>query len=407
MTSLFSARRRAEEFATVVDAGSADKAVPDADIAEFMGIVAALRMHEATPRPEFTGDLRNRLMSEAQVALTPQNAMLELPVLRRGLRERRLVAAACAVVLVGGTTTMAAAAQSSLPGEALYPIKRGIERVEASLSMSDAGKGQDLLSQAEARLAEVNGLLISDSVQSDPQVPSTLVDFSTQADEGSALLLESFEQTGDPASVSTVRSFATGAIVALEAFADAVPADAQDELAAAASTLRDIDEQATSLCDTCLPDVPAVEVPNMMAARAEVNRALQTVVLSKLDNSHPVVVPRGVVEQSPGRRQAKRPDTVPDKSQSQRPATGRAQAPSGQPAGSDPSLPAAPPLAGSDGPVAGGNPRVGNIPGIPPVVPAPSPSAPADAKEVPNKPEDVLGGAMETLLPEADTQILP
>ena len=40
---------------------------------------------------------------------------------------------------------MAAAAQSALPGEALYPVKRGIEKAEAGLSLGSAGRGRDLL----------------------------------------------------------------------------------------------------------------------------------------------------------------------------------------------------------------------------------------------------------------------
>ena len=56
------------------------------------------------------------------------------PVRTRGKRERRLVAVASAAVLLGGTAGMATAAQNALPGEALYPIKRGIEKAEAGLS---------------------------------------------------------------------------------------------------------------------------------------------------------------------------------------------------------------------------------------------------------------------------------
>ncbi|HSJ21276.1 MAG TPA: hypothetical protein VK964_11945, partial [Nocardioidaceae bacterium] len=137
MTSLFQARRRAEEFAAAVEGDAASRATRSEEITTLLRLVATLRVQEpAQPRAEFVDDLRSRLMLEAQTALEPETANLILPIRERGRRERRLVAAATAFVLIGGTTTMAAAAQSALPGEALYPIKRGIEKAEAELTLS-------------------------------------------------------------------------------------------------------------------------------------------------------------------------------------------------------------------------------------------------------------------------------
>ena len=64
---------------------------------------------------------------------------------------------------------MAAAAQGALPGEALYPIKRGIEQAQAGLSMTSAGRGRDLLDQADDRLGEVQGLLASTTSAAPPR----------------------------------------------------------------------------------------------------------------------------------------------------------------------------------------------------------------------------------------------
>ena len=224
MTSLFQARRRAEEFAAVVDGSADNRTQRNEEFTTLLGLVASLRDQAAAePRAEFAADLRSRLMLEAEVALTPETATLRLPARQRGRRERRLVAAASAFVLIGGTTTMAAAAQSALPGDALYPIKRGLERAEVGLSMSSAGKGKDLLSQASDRLVEVEGLLGADSIGSGPQVPETLAAFSSSASEGAALLFESFRETGDPDSIVAVRSFTTEGIATLESLAGTVP----------------------------------------------------------------------------------------------------------------------------------------------------------------------------------------
>ena len=316
MTSLFTARRRAEDFATAVDSDARSTGTHHDEFAELVGVVSALRTHQhAAPRAEFAADLRARLMIEAATVLTPENVNLLLPVRTRGARERRLVAVASAAVLIGGTATMAAAAQNALPGEALYPIKRGIERAEAELSISPAGKGHDLLGQASDRLAEVEGLLASDSVRSTPQIPQTLNEFSAQATEGAGLLLESFRETRDPSSVVEVRTFAADGIALLEQIAGSVPPEAQDELAAAAITLGDIDQEAAALCSTCAPDLPELQVPGMFLARAEIDRAMQLVSSRELDNSHPVVVSRVAVPSSgdtPDEGDAGTPDaTVP------------------------------------------------------------------------------------------------
>lgn len=303
MTPLFPVRRRAEEFADAVD-GRAPGTHHD-ELARLVGVVSALRAQDdVAPRPEFSSALRDRLMSEARTLLTPENAGLALPTRPRGTRERKLVAAATAVVLLGGTTGMAAAAQRALPGEALYPIKRGIEKAEAGLNVTEAGKGRDLLAQARDRLTEVEGLLDKDSVPAAPQLPDTLEDFSTQASEGAALLFDSYEENGDPSSVEQVRTFAAQGIDVLTTLAAQVPPEAQDELAQAAKVLRDLDQRATALCTTCAGNLPVLKIPDLILARSEVKRALDSITPAALNNDHPVVVPKGTVKKDRANRPA-------------------------------------------------------------------------------------------------------
>lgn len=292
MTSLFQARRRAEDFAAAVEGRAGGRRAGDPEVTHLTQVVDRLREHPAAePRPEFVSDLRSRLMLEAETALAPQTADLRLPHRERGRRERRLVVAASAFVLVGGTTTMAAAAQSALPGDVLYPVKRGIERAEAGLSLSPGSKGAEVLEQASDRLAEVQGLTASDAPQSDARVPGTLVAFSEAAERGSGLMFEAFDESADPATIVEVRTFTADAIATLEQVAPEVPADAQDELTAAAILLGEIDKQAAGLCGTCAADLPLVEVPDAFLARAEVDRALALAADRELRNDHPVAVP--------------------------------------------------------------------------------------------------------------------
>lgn len=308
MTALFSTRRRAEEFAAALEgaagaAGAADRHRDlNDELRELVAVVGALRAPElhagnAVPRADFSADLRTRLMTEAEQVLTSDNAQLRLPVRERGRRERRLVAAATAAVLLGGSAGMAAAAQRALPGEALYPIKRGLEQAEAGLSMSAGGKGLDLLHHATDRLNEVRELLAADTATAAPQVPATIEDFTAQAREGADLLMADYEETRDPANIVEVREFTADAIKVIRDLAPAAPTEAQDELAEAALTLEEIDEAAIRLCGTCAQDIPALELPGFLLAAAEVDRALAQLDSGRLDNSHPVEVDKRLVEQ--------------------------------------------------------------------------------------------------------------
>ncbi len=310
MTSLFQARRRAEDFAAAVDGRHDAHRAHGEEITHLLGVVETLRAQEpVAPRPEFSADLRSRLMVEAETALRPETATLLLPARERGRRERRLAVAASAFVLVGGTTTMAAAAQSALPGDTLYPIKRGIERVEAGLNVGPADRGRDVLDQAADRLAEVEGLLATDPAGVDEQVAVTLTDFHESAQDGADLLFEAYGDSADPATITEVRTFTASGIATLERIAGDVPPAAQDELVAAAVLLHEIDAEAAGLCSTCT-DLPPVEVPGIILARGEVDRALTLAANSDLNNDHAVEVSEELLRRV--REQSALPDAPTD-----------------------------------------------------------------------------------------------
>ncbi|HSE69852.1 MAG TPA: DUF5667 domain-containing protein [Nocardioidaceae bacterium] len=302
MTSLLPARRRAEEFAALIDGGARSHVASSPEVVDLAGLVTLLRdraeRERATPREDFARDLRARLLAEAETALSPENARLALPARQRGTRERRLVAAATAAVLLGGSTTMAAAAQGALPGEALYPIKRGIEHAEAGLSLSPAGKGKDLLHQAEGRLVEVDRLLTDTDGQDLARAEETLAAFGHQATEGADLLFSSYEETRDPVAIEDVRAFTADGMRSLEQLSRSAPAAAQDDLADAAMLLRDLDRAAESLCSGCAADLPTLDLPATLMARAEAERALGAAadLPLPLANDHPVVVPKDVLD---------------------------------------------------------------------------------------------------------------
>lgn len=299
MISRIPARRRAEDFAARVDAWSADPRAPreateDSDAALF-ALVGALRSTEApAPRPEFVGDLRERLMTEAAEVLSPSAAHLTLPPRTRGARERRFVAAASVAVLLGGSASMAAAAQNALPGEALYPIKRGLEQAGTSLSLSDERKGSRLLDQAAGRLDEVSRLSASGGPALEEQVSETLADFTAQAREGAALLFASYEESGDAADVTRVRDFSATSLGVLATLAQQLPPSLGSDLSAAAVALQDLDIAAAELCAECGPST-VLDLPMVLLAYAEAGRALEASRAAEaLGNDHPVALDKGL-----------------------------------------------------------------------------------------------------------------
>jgi hypothetical protein len=99
-------------------------------------------------RDAFRAELRGRLLEEAVVLLAPRP--------RRSLFSAwlrpALAAAVIAVVALGSATSVAA---SSLPGDALYGVKRGAEEVRLALAFDDLARMQLLAELADRRLSEL------------------------------------------------------------------------------------------------------------------------------------------------------------------------------------------------------------------------------------------------------------
>ena len=288
MTSLLGARKRAEEFAAAIDPSDERSTTASPELVELVELVGTLRVHEQPVlRPDFSTTLRAQLVAEAERTLA-QDASLALRPRRRGTRERRLALLASSVVLVGGSAGMAVAAQGSLPGDALYPIKRGLEKAQTEVSRNDTSKGHDLLAQADHRLAEVQGIVGTDA---ETRVADTIEDFNAQATAGSDLLLGSFEETQDAQLVTDVRTFARDALSTLQTVAASADAESQDDLADAAAVLLDIDASATGACPECAEGEPALQLPQPFLAAEEANRALDRAAdagrRTQLDNNHP------------------------------------------------------------------------------------------------------------------------
>lgn len=258
MIPLSPARRAAEEFASLVDGTRGETSERYADLLNFVDV---LRHQQApAPRADFTADLRTRLMDAADTLLVPSDQPARLaPVVSLDdaakRRQRRIGAVAAAFVVVGGTAGVAAASSNALPGDPLYPLKRGIEQAKVSLNTSDAARGQDLLAQGSTRLAEVGELIAAD--QSASEIETTLEAFSDSATAGAEKYFIAFQRDRNAEDIARLRAQLATQLTTLEELAANAPARSQGAFDAARALLTDLDDQARALCncDLSSPDL--------------------------------------------------------------------------------------------------------------------------------------------------------
>lgn len=272
MTAPFSARRRADEFEALLSRGP-DSPLTERDAARFaalLEVVTDLRaLPEVTARPEFVGSLRERLMAEADTVLVAQPtapARLAMPATTRR-RERRIATVLGGLALVGATATMAVAAQTSLPGESLYGVKRGIESAQVRLATDDAVRGRTLLAQADNRLVEIEELAAGDSGGSEQLIPDTIDTFTEQTSEGVRSLISSYDNGGAEKDVQAARDFTATSLDRLDTLQRQLPPSSHDDLIAAGRTLTDLDLEVSSVCPTCIGGITTT--PDFLLASAQ------------------------------------------------------------------------------------------------------------------------------------------
>jgi hypothetical protein len=260
--------RRSEEFHDLVEDTTAGARASYADLLDVVGALRALPIPE--PDPAFVLALRERLLDEAQTVLVAAAAeradvddrlRLRPAAPRTRRRNRRLAAGISGVILVGASGTMAVAAQTALPGDRLYPLKRGIESAHAQLTFDRAARGRVLLDSAATRLDEVAEL--SRTGGSADSVSRTLDAFTQETVDGSDLLIADYQATGDQSSITTVRTFTARSMTRLRLLQSAVPAGSVDQLLQAAQSLDQVQQVAARACPTCAgPSV--TQVPRVL-----------------------------------------------------------------------------------------------------------------------------------------------
>jgi Domain of unknown function (DUF5667) len=255
MMSMASARRRAEQFAVAAD-GFATTAL-DAETQTFLQLVEQLRTLEVpAPDPAFTAHLRTQLMAAAgeELVAAPISRAPATRPRSAEPRSRRIVSIAASVCIVMGSGMgVAAASQSALPGDALYPLKRGIENVAVSIASGPADRGHEYVVAAGTRLTESQALVItrSDDPSTSALVSTTLGDFRSEAQHGADELITAYNNDRGDASILELRNFANDSAQQLQALGMTVPSDVRRDVLLAARKLTFIDKRARVACSTC------------------------------------------------------------------------------------------------------------------------------------------------------------
>jgi hypothetical protein len=277
MSDLHRARARAEAFAHAVDHGPRHSSRPsdDPDLLDAVELVGRLRTAGAVaPRPEFSAELRHRLMEQAaaRAATTPtvvrstpdssddppggEDVDATVTVIRpRHGRRIRLVASTAALVLLGGGIGSAAAAQQAMPGETLYGVKRSIENVSTNVSVGDDSRGRRDLEHAMTRLNEVQQL--AENGGSVGTISATLDDFSAQAKKGVSRMVAAYQQDGDKSSITYITTFITDARQALGELAPKLPPESLKSGVEALATIEQLARNTTVACPKCDAPEPA------------------------------------------------------------------------------------------------------------------------------------------------------
>jgi len=251
------------------------------------------------PDPTFVATLRERLLAEAAALPAPSPVAAKTAAARRAASRTtpvvvvvgrglpRLVAgAAASALLVGGV--VGAASRSTVPGQALYPVKGWLDGVQVRLATSDLDRGRTYLSQAQEHISDARDLAEGDGAASN--VDTALVSAIESVRDGQRSLDTAYATTGNPQALIAMRDFTARAVPQIEVLRSEVPAQSLPLVARLESLLRQgqevtarriaacgpaCSELTSALGPATLPSVPttAVSQPSTSRPAAEQTKA--------------------------------------------------------------------------------------------------------------------------------------
>lgn len=266
--------RRAHDDADSFDDAWNGRAPRDEHIAELVRCAEALcEAAVVEPSTDFRAALRTQLMDEAATVLvtaprTPRPAVTAHAEPARPAR-RRLAGVTAALVASAGVVTMVASSASAVPGEMLYPVKRGMENVELALHRDDASRGKFQLARASERLAEASTLAAGDASEQH-RVADLLDDFTATAADGWVAMDDAYQSDESGSTMQTVNTFAQSAALDLSALREALPDDAAPAFTDATDVVVKMTSGVAERCASC----DAVDLGDLVSAVTDLSATI-------------------------------------------------------------------------------------------------------------------------------------
>ncbi|MFI2237430.1 DUF5667 domain-containing protein [Streptomyces chrestomyceticus] len=166
-------------------------------------------------------------------------------------------------VAAGAFSGVAAASSDALPGDSLYPLKRGMEDLKLNLTGDVADRGRLFLDQASTRMSEAHRLM--ERLRSGPldheslgEIRKALSGVKQDAGEGHRLLHEEYERDGSLGPIQTLNSFTKSHRDSWTRLRDRLPVQLTDVRDEVSSVFDAIDEEVGPL-RSLLPKHPGGE----------------------------------------------------------------------------------------------------------------------------------------------------
>ncbi|MFI8005418.1 DUF5667 domain-containing protein [Streptomyces sp. NPDC086010] len=287
MIANVSAHRRANAFAQALEDQSPQGAAavqPEdpAQPADHGQLLALANGLGALPEPEFDPEVK--VVQRAQLVAAMETMFAEggastgptVPEQRskgahraspiRRLRPRSrwakgLTAGGLTVgVAAGAFGGVAAASSDALPGDSLYPLKRGMEDLSLGMADTDADRGEVYLDQASTRLGEARRLMERGRAgdmdhESIGEVRRALDGMTHDATEGHRLLHSAYQRDGSIGPIQTLDTFSRSHRASWSSLRDRLPVQLNDVGDRVSSVFDAMDEEIAPL-KSLLPRTP-------------------------------------------------------------------------------------------------------------------------------------------------------
>ncbi|MEU9058665.1 DUF5667 domain-containing protein [Streptomyces sp. NPDC048430] len=166
-------------------------------------------------------------------------------------------------VAAGAFGGVAAASSDALPGDSLYPLKRGMEDISLGMANGDADRGEAYLDQASTRLGEArrlmerarSGELDHESIG---EVRRALDGMTHDATEGHRLLHTAYERDGAIGPIQTLDTFSRSHRASWSSLRDRLPVQLTDIRDKVSSVFEAMDQEVAPL-KSLLPRTPGTE----------------------------------------------------------------------------------------------------------------------------------------------------